>query len=673
MYTSIATQLYTWAHYLFGFAFVFVWVPRLMFVDVDGSGIERIVANYLRMLCFVILAGFLLIITKLYEVIGIIGVIALWVAFQMSRARTRITGWSYLAALGFDLVEFPRSIVRFIVHVPQKLGRIRKQIAANFQERHFDSATLQIFITLLAFAIIIYMRIYAGVTEAAPKMSDGDTLLAWIKYIDLRFLMHDGVYPQGFFFYMATLGKFAVINPLYVLNFTGPLDSVLIIFLMFFAIQRLTKSTVAGLVAAILYGILGHHVLAGDWTRQAASETQEFGFPLAFATMLFLHRFLQDGKRTDFWVAVAGLWDSGLIHPLAYALCILASGAVLMAHAICRFTQVKTRLAASLAAGLASGPITLIPYGLAILYHIPSNQASLTFLTGIVQITSGASAGSGGPTPLSFPPLNSVDVIALLCLAYLLVLSLVRLVNRRPNVPWLAAGIWGATCFLIFEFGAYVTHSLVLNVRMLDLWAITECFVIGMGVAALLTQLQRFHLTSWIATASVTGFFIMAILTNPPSPILPYLVQWNQDVEAYLSIDHRFRDSGYMIVSPNFEYALVLGTGYHMSTTDFLKEFDPTLPPLTLYGHTTPDRNLAPHVFLYYYKHIFEISRSNSVYYAYLPQYETEYRNRSQLRRWMRLYTSVHKHDLKVFYTGPDLVVYEIQVREFPAKQETPV
>lgn len=632
-----------------------------MFQTAEGSRLDRVLGNYLRMVFFVILTGFLLVVTQLYEVLGIIGAIALWMVFQRSRGSVGISPGSYLVARLFDLVEFPRTLIRFLRNLPDLFRKWSVDVYHTGRRIRLNLATVEAVLVLLVLGMSIYMRLYVAVTDPVPKMSDGDTLLAWIKYIDLRYLMHDGVYPQGFFFYMATLGKFAVINTLYILNYTGPLDSVLIVILMFLCLKALTKSTFGALVAVTMYGLLGHHLLSGEWMRQSGSETEEFGFALIFPTVYFLHRFLKDGKRTDFWIAFAGLADTGLIHPLSYLLGIMISTSALVAHIVFRYYEVKTRLVVSVVAGITSGLIALIPYGLAFLYHIQSNQASQQFLQATVSTPSSASPGSGGAViPFSIP--TGFDITAIVCILFLLYIGIRGIVRNEPQVIWLTGGLFGFICYFTYEFGAYLTKSVVLSARMLDLWAIAEAFVIGMGAAALIAEWKNVRRIVWIEGIGAVGLVSAAVIVSPPVPIRPYEVQWSQDVEAYLEINARFRYSGYMIVAPNFEFALVLGDGFHMFTRDFVKRYDPTQPPLTVDGQHHGDTNVASHVFVYYFKHIFEVPKSNGIHAMYLQEYQQERTDRQQFLRWFDAYKKANGEKYKVFFSGKDLEVFEFDI-----------
>lgn len=626
-----------------------------MFHPVEGDLTDRLIANYLRMLLFVILSGFALVVMKLFEVMGVVAVIVLWIALRRSQPA-RVGGVAYVTALLFDLLESPRTVVRLIRETPKRLLENGRKIRQRLAHLRPSIVLLESSTFLFLILISCYIRLYSAVSDPTPKMSDGDTLLAWIKYIDFRYLMHDGVYPQGLFFALAVIGKFAVINPLFILNYTGPLDSIMIILMMYYGIVRLTNSRLAGLVAVFLYGVLGQHLLLFEWMRQSGSETQEFGFPLVFPVLYFLDRYLRHGRQVDLWVVSAGAADAGLIHPLSFMLTLLASISVMVAHSVVHLREVKRRLPYVLLSGTASGVVALLPYGLAYVYHIQANQGAQSFLS--ASLTSGVSASGGWN--LAIP--STYDTISFICILWLLIMGFYGTIQYKTGIPWFIAGVWGFVCYGLYEFGPTVTKSVILMARMIDLWAITEAFTIAMGLAALLTMMHRFAILQRIIALVVLALVVLGTIIARPGPIMPYDVQWPDDVEAYLQINNQFRSSDYMIVSPQFEYALVYGSGFQMDRGVFLKEFDPTKKPITLYGQKHPDKSLAPYVFVYYYKHIFRVSRTNGVYAQYASFYHKEVLNNARIRTWIQTLSRTNHETFKVVYNGPDLEVYEIPV-----------
>jgi len=118
-----------------------------------------------------------------------------------------------------------------------------------------------------------YLRFYDAIKNAGIALSDAYVTLAWTKYIEARQLFHDGLYPQGFVIVLSVIRKVASIDPLLVLKFIGPLNAVLIVVGLYYFASRSTRSPVAGLVAAFVYGVLPN-TLPIEYQRQASTNSQ---------------------------------------------------------------------------------------------------------------------------------------------------------------------------------------------------------------------------------------------------------------------------------------------------------------------------------------------------------------------------------------------------------------
>ncbi|MCL6547574.1 MAG: hypothetical protein K6T30_01540 [Alicyclobacillus sp.] len=654
VYSALSTQLYAWAHYLFALILVYAAAPRVMFAAIDGTRADQAVANYARMVLYVILSGYLLVAVRLYEVIGILCVAILYVAWRQLRGSGRPAGYgSFVIAHFLDLVEYPQLLWQRLRHHVQghavrrpSLARVLKWPRGNVDWQR----TVRWGLVCVVFGTAGFIRLYDAVAVAAPEMSDGDVTLAWTKYINERILFHDGIYPQGLYLYMATLTKFAVIDPLFVLKFTGPLVTSFTVALLYWLVCRWTGRMFGGWLSALVFGVLGWHLLGQDWSRQAATNSQEFGLLFVFPMLHFANRYLHEGRRPDLWVATAALCDAGLIHSLAYLLAVMGGIAVMASSALQDWSGAKGRLARMALGGTASGIVSLLPIGLGKALHIPMNQSASTFLT---------SASQGARLPV----LTGFDVLGLAAAGLLLCLGCSSLLHRREGRIWWIGGLYGAMVFGLYEFGGYLTHSAVLSARTQDLWALAAALAIGLaGQAAFdgITRGRRLSQAEWIGCAVLLAG---TVAWSRPNAIVPYTVQWNEDVDAYLKIDRQYRyaDGSYMVVAENFEYALVLGDGYRMDPQAFLDTYDPTKPPLTRYGQAHRDTSVAAHVFLYVYKQIFEVSKDNGIYELQHPLYVQERRNQTRFVKWLAAYRRANGREAaRVFYDGPHLTVYEI-------------
>lgn len=647
-YSSLPIQAYNIGHFLLAFSLLYIAMPRLLFRPAGRSRMDGFVSLYMRMVFFVILVGYVLLVTKLFESIGILG--AVFAVYLIRRSRSgkyRSTAGASAMALFYDFVEAPYLIRQWF----RRAGPTVRDRLQHLRVRAMPAISptlLESILFVLVMGVSIYIRATDAVTNPAPAMSDGYVTLTWIKYVNERTLFHDGIYPQGMYFYLATLGKFAFINLLFVLKYSGPMSTILIVYGTYYASNRLTGRRDIGLVAALMYGVFGHALLGSDWSRQAATNSQEFGFVFVLPTVYFLHRYLEDGEWVDLMTAAAGVYDTGLTHPLAYILCAIGWGSVMATHFVQPGPFAKTRLWRSLAAGLLSAVVTLAPIALGFLLGHHFNSSASAF------------ASTTTHAAVHPPKLNWADFLGVASILTVTVLSFRELARDGEQRVFTIASLFGAMTFLLYFLGGPVTHSVVLIARMLDLWAVVQPFVVAIAVFGILRSWKRQWANQWLTSIVLSISLLATIPLGLLRPIIPYKLQWNSSPQAYLHIDGQFKDAGYMLVASDFEYALVLGNGYRMSQNQFVHRYDPTKPPLTRYGQSHSDTGIASNVFVYYPLKIYEVSKSNSVYPLEAPIYAQERQNKRLLTQWLQTYQKYHP--LRIYYKDSHLIVYEFTV-----------
>ena len=642
-YASFGNQFWNLSHYAAAFLIVFVGLPILLFEPGGQNRLDNLVANYLRMVLFVIVAGYLLVMTKLFEFLSLMMVLVAWMLLFRSNTGNRAS--AFVATAGYDLLDGLNPFRREDLLARWKTGArggLKRLWAA-------PGVWLPVLCVATVFAVSALIRFTDAFTNAAPAMSDGNVTLSWMKYVNARILFHDGIYPQGMYMFMAVLKKFAFIDPLYVLKYTGPLDTVLIVFGLYYTVTRLFGQPLGGAVAALLYGVLGYLWLAGnwvDWERQAAGNSQEFGFLFALPALYFLFKYLEEGGRFNYSVALSGACVTGLAHTMAYLLFVLGGLSLGLVFVLMPEGGSWPRLWRAVLLGIISGLVSALPLGIGLLLHIPLNAPSASF------------AGQTNSV-VAFPPLSIWDGAAVLAIGILLVLTGLAWLNGERKRAWLFAGSFGASTFALYYFGGPLTRSTVLTTRGLDLWAVIAPFAIGSLVAAALSAVAQSKVHLFLESGLSLVLLLLLATAVPFSPIVPYKMQWSADVEQFLRISQGYNHQAWMIVAPQEEYALVLGEGYRMPVSQFIASYNPALPPLTRYGANHPDRNIAPDVFIYYFKHIFQVPKSNTAVYAIeAPVYARRERYNQALAAWLSIYRQHHR--LEVFYNGKNLEVFHI-------------
>ncbi|MGZ4030730.1 MAG: hypothetical protein ACXVDJ_00980 [Tumebacillaceae bacterium] len=667
MYASLWNQLYQSAHFLFSFLLLMTVVPKYLFKKATTAEMEdpadRRVSRYIRIAFFYILFGYLLVLTNLFEVLAITAILLLLMCksyLRKTAGDSRRQAVTFFALLFYETLDLGFQLKK---KGPQLLARLRGKATALWSTAEARKNLLPRVLLVAVLVIAGYLRFYDAWRSAAPSMSDGYVTLAWMKYLEERILthhdalFHDGIYPQGFHLTLALLHKFAAIDPLYVLRYTGPLNGLLMTYGLYFAVSRWTGNCFAGVATAALFGFGGYVLLGDDWDRQAATNSQEFAMVFAFPTFFYLTRFLQTGKREDLWTGGAGVAITGLVHTLLFAYVgmgmavLLAVGVVLHSRAIKRVWQL-------IQVGVLSVVVALVPFGLGKVLGRDVHGASEKFLESKVVVNP--------------PDLRIWDKAALISLAVVFLLFLISRKPLRERIMY-ASAFWIITAtFVLYEYGAAYTGNEVLAVRTSALWNLTIPFTIGLGLHGVMQLFQKVPGQRWVQAAVCVGVVVMMYTQTHFAPIVTYKMEWESGVEQYLKIAAKMPDKTWMLVTDHTEgYDEVLGSGYHMYIDKLdgkngaigLMDYDPALPAFTRNGWTAPDPNVPFDVYIYEEKHVFEVSKSNSIYDKLKDEYADRAKEQAELAKWIATYKQ-HHNDLQVYFEDANLRIYHIHRTE---------
>ncbi|HZG78490.1 MAG TPA: hypothetical protein VEZ72_21730, partial [Paenibacillus sp.] len=510
---------------------------------------------------------------------------------------------------------------------------------------------------LVVFGIAAYIRMHDAVTTAPPALSDGNVTLEWMKYIDDRVLFASGVYPQGFHITLDTIHKFASIDWLYVLKYMGPFNMLLVMLGMYLYVSRLSGSKASGVVAAAVFGLLGGQ-FGGPFDRQAATNSQEFGFVFVFPTLYFLHRFLKERRRDDLFVAGAGMAVTGMVHSLAYAYLGMGVALTLGWFLLAEGRRVWRSLVEVCAAGAASVAASLAPIGIG-LYILGRDfhSSSVDYLT--------SEDNGEAPTAAAgmIAALRPVDVAAIVGLAVLAVALLLTARRFRQMSAYWVTFLLGAASFVLYQWGGVLTNSLVVATRAGELWALAVPVAIGMASHAAVSPAARGKLRQAVPLVFATAGVAAMLAWHPPQPIETYKMTWNSNVEQYLRISSEFRPRTWLIVSKDDDYAVIFGSGFHLRSRELIEKYDPKKEHLTLFGETKPDKNVPNDIFLYVEKQVFRVEETNSIYPLKEPDYARYEQEAAQIEEWVQVHMEAG-HPVEVYYEDEILKVYRLHREE---------
>lgn len=663
MYASFINQFINLSHYAFSFVLLFLIWPYFMFKKEDLPLLDRFFTGFIKMVFIIIVTGYLLVVLKLFELIALAAIFLLISARKLLFYKSphhKEDAFNSIIVWVYDVIDGVIHPVRLIKNrlLIQKnyWSGILYNIFGSFQR---ISETL---LLISVFAYTAYLRFYDACVHAAPAMSDAYVTLEWMKLVNRRILFDNqlangayvhGIYPRGFHIYLATIGKFAAIDPLYILKYSGPLNGVLTALGLYFVLSRITKRRIPGIAAVIIFGLLGSYIMGGDWIRQSSTNSQEFAFVFIIPVLYFYYKFLESHKKNDLWTAAAGTAVVGLVHSLAFALLGLGMGVIILCALVTDFKGSWRKIPVICLSGIMSAVMSVLPLGIGLLlgYHIHSSSESF-----LVRKASNVTS----------PALTFFDYAALASAALLVFFFIFNLKRKKDMLPVLFCAAMGAGTFGLYYWGAVLTGSELVSARSGVLWALIIPFCIGMGwyiAGGLIAPIYKHGVIEtfiYLCLVAAIGLYLR------PSPIIPYKMEYDSSVEQYLRISSMYRPTEWYIVSQEEGYSLVLGNGYHMLMKEFLDRYNPSVKRLEI-NENGKQIVLSHDIFIFHEKKVYKVDKTNSVYKDEEPIYERREKENTQLEEWLKMYRSTHDN-AEIFYEDDNLQV--VHINQPPTKNE---
>lgn len=635
MYSSFANHSSHMIRYIIVFFMLFIFLPHIFFTKGQRISLENFFKNYIKAVLFFIILSFLLIILKLYELLTLF-VVIIYVSLYWYRRQKRISNWEDLwhqvmiKIYDFlDGMEQPGRKISVWLH--------EKKIATkNIIINRFGSIVNcgQSLIFVLVFAYSAFLRFYNTLNYAAPAMSDAYVVIAWIKYIDRKMLFHDGIYPQGFHMYLDFLHKFSAVDPLYIVNYSGPLHGVFITLSLYFVVSRWTGRKGPGILSAIIYGILSMY-LPIELMRQAATNSQEFAFIFVMPVLYFFFNYMWSGAKDDLIAATAALFIIGLVHPVAFSFVGLGMGLLIFHSFINGLRKYLHRIKKVILVGLSSILVPFIPIGLGLLMGRDFYGASAEFLL----------------RKEMEPVLPLLKIIEYYALIAILIIFIYQIIKRRKEKEIFAIRyvmLLGIASFLLYYYGGVVTKNVVISTRAKELWGLIIPVLLGTAWYCITDLVSPLKYKGVELLASFSLLVYIVIYINP-QPIMPYKMEYDSGVEQYLRISTMLQPTEWMAVSQEEGYAVVYGKGYHLMLGEFLEMYDPNDKEL---------KGCPPDVFIYYEKKVFWPDLSNNI--LDYSKYERREQENKELKIWLETYEKRYDN-ISTFYEDENLKIVRIQ------------
>jgi hypothetical protein len=547
----------------------------------------------------------------------------------------------YINVIVYDYFDNVRSLKKDIFNfIKEKIYNISSNIL-NCLKNKSNIINLILLISMLAYSA--YIRLYDACKNAAPAMSDSYTTLVWMKEINLRQLFPDGIYPEGFHIYMATIQKIAFIDSLYILRYTGPLNCIFITVGIYFVVSRTCKDSTPGIVGACIYGIL-IKFLYDNWERQAATNSQEFGYVFIIPTIYFFCRYLMTNKKRDLLTAFSGLAIAGLVHTISYV-CIAIGVSILIIVSMCiNIRKYWKNVYKICLCGIVTGLLSIVPVAIGLIMHIGFNSSSQDFLT------------HQGSQAQAFHILSKIDYAGIASLGIVFIYLIFNIKHLEEKLTQVTMLFTGIAAFLIYYLGALTKYD-VISTRLTDFWSLMEPVIIGIAFYIVLGIIRIFRVRKVLELIMGTSFVLISIFYFRPTPIIPYKMEYNTNEEQYLRINNMLNPTEWTVVSQIEGYSIVLGRGYHVMMGDFLKDCDPEYyDPKNPYLYYKNDKHFdkTQDVFLFEEKNVFTTQFQSSVY-----NYSQRKQQNKQLEQWVAEYKKKHSN-ISVFYEDKNMKIYRI-------------
>jgi hypothetical protein len=646
MYASVSNQIISMAHYILSFCILFIVFPKLIFKNRDNTIFDTGVRNYMRIVFYYIVCGYFLVIVKLYELIGI--VLVMYITYfivvlkkisvrELQKKLTSINASIYDVVDG--IIDYKALVRSYFKDKAQSI----KNAIRNSCSQLYKMMILIIFMVVLIYSA--YLRLYNAVIHAAPSMSDSSVTLAWMKYISERVLFHDGIYPQGFHIYLATLHKFANINQMYILNYTGPLNGVFITLSIYFLVSRFTGDKYSGVVAMVIYGLLGKTYTSElSAMRQIATNSQEFGFIFIMPTFYFYNKYLKEGKKEDLVTAFSGICVIGLVHSIAFAFVGIGMLVLVFVYFAVGLKDYWNRLWKVCISGILGIIVAAIPLGIGKLMNRPMHASSEEYLMEKL-------------TDVYYPEIRNIDYIAFVSIFLVFLYIILNFRSIKNKMSYAFVFLFSITAFSIWYFGAAITKSVIVANRFSDLWDMIIPVIIAFGLHIVFGVIRIEKIRETILLCSATILLGSCIFYFKPEPLIPYKVQSDAMVEQYLGLTKKYAPTEWHFVSDvEGGYALTLGYGYHIENIDFLRYFNPA----DEYIEDINTKVKLPDIFILWEKNVFmgEMMSGQSK-----KNYEDRVLYNNQMGQWIDTYKKTHSN-INIYYEDKDMIIYHISQKE---------
>jgi hypothetical protein len=637
--------------FIIAMTILFVLVPKIILKKITFNSLIDVFLNYyIKMIFFYITIGYILVFTKLFELLSIITIIILFTIYNSFSLNGNKTFEIYKDKFMINLYKSIDDINQPIISIKAIIIKLKDSINKNLKPYFVINKIPFVFVFLFS----AYLRFYDSIVNMAPALSDSYVTLEWMKNIDRRQIFKSGIYPQGLHIILATINKVSANDAVYMIKFMGPFNGLITTLGIYFFLSRTLKSKPPALLASFFYGCLNWLIIGNEWDRQAATNSQEFAFAFVFPTLYFIFEFIKSKEKKYLILFFCGTSIIGFVHTFAFLYLVIGVFSISIAFLIKNFKESKLPVFKGFISGVLSSILSLIPMGIAIIIGNELHSSSVNYLVAYSEF--------------DFIKLNPVDYIALICILVIFIYTLVTFKYLSDNlIISIFILISSIITFVLYFAGGVITKSVVINARAVVLWGLNVSLIFGFMWNIITIKITdsnnkcsiKCFSTSLVILITIVIFKQIPNLSNELKPIIPYKMEWDSSISQYLKIKKKFPIKEWLYISNIEGYSIVLGSGFHMVGDIFLDNYSPESK--YLYSLNTTDK--IPNIFIYIEKKIFKVEKSNSIYPIMEKEYIKREKNYKKIEIWIEKYKKTH-NNIKTYYEDENIKIYHIEQKK---------
>lgn len=590
---------------------------------------------------------------RIYEPLAVWALVGVGAVVLLVRRNQTSDGWSHLLSAVEGLEE--RGFAGTAGLLVKRLRRWAPQWVRRLQSPNWPVWVVGLAVTVWA----TWLRYHHYLHHAFFGASDAYVHLAWLKYLERLEIFREGIYPYGYHAFLSALGLLSFVDRALIVRFIGPFAGLLLVLSVLYAATRLGLRPGAAVAAMAIIGLGFGSPLPLESFRQTQPLPQEFAAIFVLPGFAFAARYVQSGNRLAGLGLLLAVFIPAAVHQ--YALLYLAVAvAVLVGVSLVAGVASLQRVRWLVLGSAAATVLAFLPLGAATLLGLPWH-GTLGWAVGQVRAVPEVNLVTG----------NIYIDGGFVFVAGLLVWGSLKFWRRqRPEaVLLLSLGI----TLLLFLTQAHGGLGLpvVMEVGRSRLFY-SLFLVLALGVC-LNGVLQALRLQA--AGQAVAAALLVALLVTVWQPRIPHVHQYEYDeaVDAYMSISRQYSPKEWTIVSPVEQYSQVLNVGWHEDLAMFVSRVDVAAvsrPNFQLYIPT-------PDVFVFVEKlPLYNDTPISPDAVAELPAVDLndtravrsafytspEGRRQLQQRVWglMEVYQSAHPDKVTIHFDSPHFRVYRI-------------